>query len=522
MKKSGTDHNRPLLALALIEGGAVMAAELVAARMLAPVYGGSLQVWGAIIGVTLVSLTAGYWWGGRLSLSPTRRRILLVNILLAGVAIAAMPLYAAPLAISAHALPTLPAIVLAAGVMLLPPLLLLGTVPPLIVSLLSDSRNDAGRAAGQVYGISTVGGIAATFLTGFWLIPELGLGLTARIAGLGLALAPLVLLWRDGHGVRLAVPALALALLVGWNPEPRGGEDVDVLYRSEGLLGQLMVVDLADEFAGAGNTHRVLFVNRTAQTWIDRDTGAPVWDYVRFINTVASIKPSGSRALVLGLGGGTIAAGLQDLGYIVDNVELDARIAEIARRYFGLELNGELFVDDGRHYLEATDSRYDLILFDVYQAEVPPVHLLTREAFERATKRLAPGGMIIVNYSGYWTGSAGRGARSIYRTLMAAGLNVDLMPTGSDEHTRNNLFIASPDPVNFDQTRRALIVGGRQRSIPSQFQPVPAEALDDALVLVDDRPILDHLNLEPAARWRETYYTYFTQPFREKGVPLFQ
>ncbi|MGB0514714.1 MAG: spermidine synthase, partial [Wenzhouxiangellaceae bacterium] len=300
------------------------------------------------------------------------------------------------------------------------------------------------------------------------------------------------------------------------------GQGVDILYRSEGLLGQLMVVDLTGEFTGPRNTHRVLFVNRTAQTWIDRDTGQPVWDYVRFINTLASIKSPGSRALVLGLGGGTIAADLQDLGYTVDSVELDARIAEVARHYFGLELNGRLFVDDGRHFLEAGESRYDLILFDVYQAEVPPVHLLTREAFERAARRLSPGGMIVVNYSGYWSGSAGRGARSIFRTLKAAGLEVNLMPTGADEHTRNNLFIASPDPVNFDQTRRALIIGGRQRSVPSQFQPVPPEVLEDALVLVDDRPILDQLNLEPAARWRETYYTYFTKPFRDQGVPLFQ
>ena len=56
----------------------------------------------------------------------------------------------------------------------------------------------------------------------------------------------------------------------------------------------------------------------------------------------------------------------------------------------------------------------------------------------------------------------------------------------------------------------------------SQFQQVSEDELRDALVLVDDRPILDRLNLEPAARWRETYYTYFTKPFRDQGVPLFQ
>ena len=53
--------------LSFIEGGSVMAAELLGAKMLAPYFGSSLYVWASVLAITLGGLAVGYFAGGILS-----------------------------------------------------------------------------------------------------------------------------------------------------------------------------------------------------------------------------------------------------------------------------------------------------------------------------------------------------------------------------------------------------------------------------------------------------------------------
>src|ERR687883_375761 len=57
----------PLVAAAFTGGAAVLAVEIAASRVLAPFFGNSLYVWGALIGVVLTGLAIGYWVGGALA-----------------------------------------------------------------------------------------------------------------------------------------------------------------------------------------------------------------------------------------------------------------------------------------------------------------------------------------------------------------------------------------------------------------------------------------------------------------------
>src|SRR3954471_4183955 len=56
-----------LLITALVTGTVVMALEIVGSRLLAPVFGNSLFVWGALIGVILAAMSSGYAFGGWVS-----------------------------------------------------------------------------------------------------------------------------------------------------------------------------------------------------------------------------------------------------------------------------------------------------------------------------------------------------------------------------------------------------------------------------------------------------------------------
>ena len=289
------------------------------------------------------------------------------------------------------------------------------------------------------------------------------------------------------------------------------------------MLGQIKVVDVprAGPPGATPAIDRILFVNRMAQTWIDRDTGRSLWGYVNYMRSIGSMLPAESRVLLLGLGGGIVARDMQQLGHTVDSVELDARIATVAMDHFGLRPNGDLIVDDGRHFMRSTERRYDLIILDVYQAEIPPGHLLNLEAFGDIERLLNPGGFFVINYPGFLTGSIGYGGRSIYKTLLAAGYEVRLLPTGVNEATGNNLYIASRAPLDFDRARIAVLHNGRPTAVSALFLDTGTIDLEDALILRDNRPVLEKLNLEASAQWREGYYKYFTKPFLDLGIRLF-
>ena len=50
-----------LFLVLVIEGGALMAVELMGAKLVAPFYGGSLYVWTAVLTITVLGLTLGYY-----------------------------------------------------------------------------------------------------------------------------------------------------------------------------------------------------------------------------------------------------------------------------------------------------------------------------------------------------------------------------------------------------------------------------------------------------------------------------
>jgi len=90
---------------------------------------------------------------------------------------------------------------------------------------------------------------------------------------------------------------------------------------------------------------------------------------------------NGKKALLLGMGGGTVYKQLTNNGYTVDIVEIDARIEKLAKKYFFIDENVDVIIDDARHYIRTANKKYDVIIYDLYNSETPPVHLMTKEAF---------------------------------------------------------------------------------------------------------------------------------------------
>ena len=263
-------------------------------------------------------------------------------------------------------------------------------------------------------------------------------------------------------------------------------------------------------------------MNRIGQTCLDKDTFRSKWGDIYYVASICSKLPEESDALILGLGGGAFANLLQNnLGFNVDAVELDRRVPEVARHYFGLSDKVNIIVDDARHYLEETQKKYDVIVFDAYRGEFPPPHVFSLESLTRAKSLLKKDGLIVVNYNGFLEGNPGRAARSIYKTLLATGLEVRILPTPGAEATRSVVFVASRHKQDFHTLRQTLSKDGQQVDIETFFYDPQKLDLNDAVILTDDKPILELLNIPGGKVWRKTY-TEMTKEFSKEGVPLFR
>jgi spermidine synthase len=124
------------------------------------------------------------------------------------------------------------------------------------------------------------------------------------------------------------------------------------------------------------------------------------WDgYLTLPFSVRDEPPA--KVAMLGVAGGTVARAYAKYfpDTIIDAVEIDGELFDIGRRWFGLRDRPQLRVhaDDARPFLRKTDERYDFIFLDTYRQPYIPFYLATKEFFELARDRLAPGGAVIIN-----------------------------------------------------------------------------------------------------------------------------
>ncbi|HXR20425.1 MAG TPA: fused MFS/spermidine synthase [Steroidobacteraceae bacterium] len=165
-------HRACLYLIAGWSGFFVMGIELLGGRLLAPYFGSSIYVWGAIITVFMLALSLGYLAGGRASLSaPSLRRLALILLAAAAAATPVLLFGDALLDRLSAALPD-PRFgsLLAAGLLFFLPSFVSGMVSPYAVRLLVADRASSGQHAGQLYFVSTFGSAAGTLLTSFYLV----------------------------------------------------------------------------------------------------------------------------------------------------------------------------------------------------------------------------------------------------------------------------------------------------------------------------------------------------------------
>jgi spermidine synthase len=503
----------------LLSGAALLGMELAASRVLAPAFGSSVEVWGALLAAVLLALAIGYSVGGRLADRWPDPLVLALTLTTSAVLVAVIPALDGPvLRVASRAGDDRAGALIAALLLFVLPAAFMAMSTPLAVRLCVRSLRVTGRTAGDLFAVSTVGSITGSLLTSFWLLPLLGvsqvmiamagtLGVAAVIAAaVGRRLVPaLAIAGATGLVavlVSIGAPSAedrardalswAPAYRVGFSPDGRPpplASGVRVLHAEESRYHQISVADEPGDL-------RVLRFGRLRQSAIvkDRPLEEP-YPYAIWSHLPIAHAPRADRTLTLGLGGGSVPRRMLAAypSMSVEVAELDPAVVDVARDWFGLPSDPRLQVRvaDGRRDLQRHPGDLDVLAVDTFFADGVPFHLYTQEFARLAKERLAPGGSVLLNTHGSLTGSRSRLWRSIHRTYASVFRNVVVYPVSPD----------SPGDV------QNVMLLATDAAIPS------VEALQTRWAeLRRSRPLAPDLSEAIASRW--------TRPVRTDDVPV--
>jgi spermidine synthase len=311
---------------------------------------------------------------------------------------------------------------------LLVPCVLLGAVFPLAARLLQ--AGGSGAATGSAYALNTLGTIAGSLLSGFVLLPALGVEGVVRLAvalSLGSGLASLLLpgVRRPRLAASAGLGALALAAVVAAITAPRW----DPVLMSLGTYRPFHARNLLASFQAAGGVgdptrelaaaQRVLFyregINASvlvasdlegSRRWlrvggkIDASTGDMLTQVMLGL-LPAAMCDSGARTLVVGHGSGfTAAAALIGGAGRTDIVELEPAVIAGSRLFH--ESGGDplddprvtLHLEDARTLLAHGGGRYGLVISEPSNPWIAGVNnLFTVDFYRRVRARLADDGV---------------------------------------------------------------------------------------------------------------------------------
>ena len=429
-----------LYAIVAVSGACVLVIEILGTRLLGPYYGTSLFLWSALISVTLAALSLGYAWGGRLADRAPRASALAWCLGLAGLWMLVVPWMRDPLLSVTERLGLRASVLLASFVLFFPPLTLLGMVSPYAIRLRASSLERVGSTAGNLYAVSTVASVAGALLTGFWLVPLVGVTRLSYGTGMLLLLAAALAATAAGslrtRGLALLALLLPLAAGAWWLGHPSWGLNENVRYLAQSPYAEIRVVDKQDK--------RYFVIDGGIHTITKPGTSELYHPYVHVAELVKELFPRPGRILLVGLGGGAMVHLFARQGWRVDVVEIDPLVPQVAKEFFDLrERDATIHVQDGRRWLRTTADRYDVIFFDAFGSSSIPFHLITREAFALARARLNPGGVLGLNVE--TVGWQDELVKSVGATLRTLFPDVLALPIAEPPNQLGNVILLAGD-----------------------------------------------------------------------------
>jgi spermidine synthase len=364
----------------------------------------------------------------------------------------------------------------------------------LTLACMAASTGPDSAGIGQVYFFDNLGGVLGGILFTFVLIRLFShFGILYFPAVLNLALAALVAV-----SARRRLPAIAAALLAAGLIAAAAVYNLDditcnlqyggqkVVYHGSSPYGMLVVTEDAGQYNFIENglplfsTHNIEQVEET-------------------VHYAMAQRPDAKNVLLISGGAsGTAREILKYPAAVVDYVELDPLVLDVARRFLPEELNNpriHVINADGRQYAKQTGRRYNVVIVDAPDPSTSQINrLYTREFFDQVHRVLAPDGVLSISlggYEGYISKELARLIAVADRTLAQVYKNVLILPGA------RNFFLASDGRLTAAVVDRIEQAGIPTRLVNRSYlnaMLTPDRMADVRRALSDQAPINEDFN----------------------------
>lgn len=424
-----------------LSGVAALIYEAVWTKELALVFGSTSYALSTVLGAFMSGLAIGSFIGGKVS--KKRDAQLAFGLVQVGLCITAVLLnviiddLSYLFAAIYYPLKGMPTIFLAIQFIailciLLIPTILMGMTLPLAVATYTHSIENVAEDIGKLYGINTLGCVLGAVMSGFVIIPLLGLNNTVYVASCCNFLSAVIVLWhrrRQGVALSCFITATLVHFLLpphpyyfnlynanrtpSYNAFKIGSKFFGIVWRKDDKEGTVVVTK------GLQNdTYALAIRGKPEGTSADKNYPIPAL----MANLLMAYQPEAKTFLKIGLGTGetVMAASAHKTLERIEVVEINGAVIEASKRYFFPQIHNDrriTFVTaDARKYLLLNNKTYDIISSQATDpTDESSGFLFTREYFAIVRSRMGTGGIYGMFLPTYVLGE--RGSDIIVKTF---------------------------------------------------------------------------------------------------------
>ena len=410
-----------LLYVVFVTGAVVLAVEVMAVRILAPYFGNTIYTFSSVLSVILAALSVGYWHGGKMADKNHSIHAFFQIVAKAGWAVIIMQfLSTLVLVFFSATFSIVSGPIIASLILFFYPSYLFGLLSPYVIKLRSDTypERGIGTISGEVFFASTIGSIVGSLLSGFVLVPIVGITTSLFIAGgITVCIGTIGTFLQKKENAtdkeKVIAKSIFILIIVGiiililskvttQNILASTFPNSEIHELRDGVYERIAVVDTNQYKDLSG---RVLVLDRTFSSGVTLPEGNLLFPYTKYYRLYRAFSDNPQNVLVLGAGTGTYAKAIhEDLPNAqIDIVDVEPKLFEYASKYFFIPITTQItpHVADGRQFLRTTNEQYDFVLGDMYsQMHAVPWHVSTKEYYETLYERMSDGGVYMANHIG--------------------------------------------------------------------------------------------------------------------------
>lgn len=445
----------------------VMFIEIIGAKLLTPLVGGSHLSWISQILITLLSLSLGAYLSSYLkSIKQLSYAVFISSIIFSSVIFSYSSIgdFSENWSLVTRSLFLS---VIFYGI----PLSALGMTFPFITKILHSNYN---LSLGLISSISTLGSVFGVIASFFAVL--LGSNFILLLSS-SLILSIISIMTLRINKESSKYPELTMFLLIvmaAITSSKQNHSNQEIVFFTNSHFGELTLVK-------EHNTTKLINDNLEQNAYNEKNESINLFTYALRVLPMSARKIN--NALILGLGLGFVAKDLESMGVKTEAVEINHEMIKLSKKILNLDI--PIHEADARVFIKNTKKTYDLIVHDVFLIDNVPKHLLTQETMLDIKKRLNRGGILsmntfgITNPSDYLTNATFYTLKSVFKYVKSYSINeYNVFFLASDEPIVINNISMENIPVFMHQKLISLFLNEVKN-----FQKV--DILKDSLNLVD-------------------------------------